>query len=99
MRNKAPDGRVLSTGGTTIGYEKVNKDGKLLLVTFARCSENDVFNKKKSRLICSGRFRKGKYVELKHDGKDIYETLIKAAITHEETIQAEKARLGIKTRA
>ena len=64
-------------GGTTLGYQQVG-EGKYI-VTFARCSDapksTDVFNKKKSRLICIGRMAKGVKVRVaeKPVGMDKYE--------------------------
>lgn len=57
-------------GGTTLGYEVIEKsaDGSMkMLVSFSRCSDapesNDVFDKKKGRLIAAGRLRiPGKHV-------------------------------------
>lgn len=75
------------TGGTTVGYVKM-PDGKFL-VTFARCSELDEFNKAKARQICLGRFAKG--VKMKEmeipDGTNRMETLVAAAKLNDKETQ------------
>lgn len=79
------------TGGkvtTTIGYHRVEKGSPKLVVTFARCSENDVFSKKKAHLMCEGRMRKGKceLVEIP-EGMDKYEFLTKLAMEHDKKVK------------
>ena len=68
------------------GYERINKEK--LLVSFARCSDKDVFVKAKARLICKGRLNAGKCTEVtQEDGKGLYETLILAIKEHEKTVE------------
>lgn len=70
-------------GGTTVGYEWLDKDAGTMLVTFARCSEHDnstdTFSKKKGRLICEGRAKLGiKLKEVqKPENMDRYEFLLR----------------------
>jgi hypothetical protein len=78
----------------TIGYIKLDGEKKLLC-SFARCSENDVWNRKKSVLICEGRARKGKYIEVERPEKeDIYETLHRLAKKHDEQVKAARGQHG-----
>lgn len=79
------------TGGqvtTTVGYQRVEKGSPKLIVAFARCSENDTFNKKKAHLICEGRMRKGK-CELVTipENMDKYEFLTKLVVDHDKKVK------------
>lgn len=96
IRAKHEDGTPKCTGGITAGYEKIND--RKLLVTFARCSERDVFNKAKARLICEGRMRKGvKTLEvIIPEGKDRYQTLLEEATKYEKTFEQKRKEVGIK---
>lgn len=82
----------------TVGYERVDREGRKLLVTFARCSERDVFSKAKARLICKGRMRKGvKIFEVSiPEGKDRYQILLDEALKHEKTFEQKRKEVGIK---
>jgi hypothetical protein len=95
-------GVVGKKGGTTVGYEWVDKESGKMLVTFARCSDHpdstDVFDKTKARLICEGRLKKGikfKAVEKPKD-MDRYEFLIGLIL---ENDKETKARYGTHKRA
>lgn len=84
----------------TIGYVKVPGNEQKMLVTFARCSERDVWNRQRSIQICLGRFAKGKYSEIdKPENKDKYEVLLTAALSHEKDLEKARTKLGIKARA
>jgi hypothetical protein len=94
LRPKLENGNYSRTGGLTIGYVKLDGEKKLVC-TFARCSENDVWNRKKSVLICTGRFHKGKFIEVARPEKeDIYETLHKLAMQHDEKVKAARGQHG-----
>lgn len=67
------------------GYDHLSKD--VMLVSFARCSEKDVFNKQKARAICAGRIVKGKFIEVEKNGRDTYETLQQVIQEHEQKVQ------------
>lgn len=96
LLNKDEKGSITLHGPhTVVGYERVVDDK--YLVTFARCSERDRFNKKKARLICDGRLRKGKFIETEvPEGMDRYEHFINLAKANEQKIQNTREELGIK---
>lgn len=78
-------------GGMSIGYEPVDKEKKQLFVTFARCSEKDVFNKDKSRKICRGRMENGKFLVVsKTPDQDLYVLLKEQAHRHDLACQEGK---------
>lgn len=100
-------GRNIAHNGMTVGYEFLDGDkrdetGKVvqvgtkrsLVVTYARCSSGDAFNKKKSRWICTGRLEKGtKVAHLERpEEQGVYEFLLSQANQHdmECRIQARK---------
>ena len=86
MNRKNPDGSYKRCGGLAIGYFRP-QDGKLLL-TFARCSENDVWNNEKARMICNGRLLKGRYKEIAAPEKGaLYNTLIKEGEAYEQKVK------------
>lgn len=86
LRPRDDHGLPKKNGGTTVGY--VPLEDRKLLVTFARCSENDVFNKHKAHLICIGRMAKGvKMVNLiVPEGQHRIDALKDAAAAYEKTI-------------
>jgi hypothetical protein len=92
IRNTNAEGNVLPNGGTTVGYQWVDPKVKdKLFVTFARCSEKDTFLRKKSLLICEGRFRKGKFkVVDKPADVDMYELLHRQAMEHDAEVKAAR---------
>lgn len=98
IRAKHKDGTPKCTGGITVGYERLDNKGRELLVTFARCSERDVFNKAKARLICEGRMRKGvkTFEVVIPEGKDRYQTLLEEATKYEKTFEQKRKEVGIK---
>jgi hypothetical protein len=84
-------GNLARFGGMSIGYEYADAAKKELFVTFARCSERDVFNKAKSRLICKGRMEKGKFLVLeKPKDVDLYVFLKEKAYIHDLACQEGK---------
>ena len=99
-RARKPEKELAAFGGMTIGYVPVDKERTKLLVVFSRCSERDRFNRKLALQICLGRFTKGKYIEVNRpQEKDLYEVLINAATAHEQTIETQRKKLGIKKAA
>lgn len=103
-------GKEISHKGLTVGYEFLDGDKrdengnivevgpkKQIVATFARCSPKDTFNKKKSRLICQGRFAKGKKMHHfeRPDDIKVYEFLLTKAVEFEKSCQ-EKAMAIIK---
>lgn len=86
-------GRNIAHNGMTVGYEFLDPAKKQVAVTFARCSANDQFNKKKSRWICTGRMEKGVKMfqyELPEEKKP-YEFLISKANEYDSKCR-EQAR-------
>ena len=86
------DGIILPTGGSTVGFEILDKDKTTFAVTIARCSERDVFNKARARAICSGRMAKGKKVQhvTRSAEMDIYEFLGRLVVENDAKVRSAK---------
>ena len=85
IREKDEKGVPYRRGGMAVGYEPYNET---LLISFARCSINDVWDKQKAQLICVGRLARGKFKEIPMPAKGtLYDTLIKEAQVYEQKVQ------------
>ena len=59
-----------------------------LRITFARCSERDVWDKTKAHLICTGRLRVGKFTEINRPKKgQLYRTLIREIKANDQRVK------------
>ena len=96
IRPRLESGVYLSHGGLTIGYEKMPEESTYL-VTFARCSPEDVWNRQKAIAMCMGRLCKGKFVEVVvPEGQDKYKLFRDAAAEFETKLPiARKAGLNV----
>lgn len=75
-------------GGTTIGYERIDTTGNKFVVSFARCSERDVWDRKKSLKICTGRMNVGKCeIVVKPATMDKYEFFCQLVQEHDKKIK------------
>lgn len=82
LRLKDNSGNILPYGGTTVGYNAIG-EGKFL-VTFARCSHKDLYQKDRGRRICISRFNNNIYREVAiPEGGDKYQQFLAAAEEHE----------------
>jgi hypothetical protein len=92
LRLRDNNDKVAPKGGCTVGYIKLieatdDKPGTLL-ATFARCSNKDIFCKRKARSIVQSRFQREIYREFSFaKGADVYPILMKGIDEHEKYVQ------------